>query len=118
VVKTTVVNIARGGVCDVSIMRPSMFGNPSVIGGRCPECGKVHRERGETIECFRAYLLRRVRHDADFREAVEALRGKRLGCCCVPLACHGHVYVEYLDGTGRDDDAVLNDMVNRLTGGS
>jgi hypothetical protein len=27
-----------------------------------------------------------------------ALKGKRLGCFCKPLACHGDVIKEYIEG--------------------
>lgn len=53
--------------------------------------------RGSTIAKFREYFLKRVEEDADFRRAVLALRGKRLGCFCKPLACHGDVIAAWID---------------------
>lgn len=84
---TTVVNI-RNSTCDQYIGRGSTFGNPYHIG----EDG----DREQVIEKFRAYFYKRLT-DASFRDKVLALKGKRLGCWCVPLNCHGNVIVEYLE---------------------
>lgn len=40
----------------------------------------------------------RIRLDPKFRTAIHELRGKRLGCFCKPLPCHGDLIVQYLDG--------------------
>lgn len=63
------------------------FGNPT----RGPD-----RERN--IQAYRAYFLARIARDAEFKRRVLELRGKRLGCFCKPLDCHGDVIVEWLDG--------------------
>ena len=55
-------------------------------------------DREQAVEQFRAYFLRRVARDPVFRARVLELRGKTLGCFCKPLACHGDVIVEWLDG--------------------
>ncbi|MFH7617456.1 DUF4326 domain-containing protein, partial [Pseudomonas syringae group genomosp. 7] len=72
----------------VYIGRPSVFGNPFVTG--------VHtRSREESIAKHRAYFLKRVEVDAEFRAAVLALnRDATLRCFCAPLACHGDVIKE------------------------
>lgn len=72
------------------------FGNPIKVGGVCSECGKIH-ERAGTIACFKAYFLRRVENDPEFKRRVLALKGKRLGCFCAPSACHGNVIVEWIE---------------------
>lgn len=51
----------------------------------------------DPFESFRWYLELRTRHDADYRDAVRGLRGKRLGCWCKPGSCHAEVLAEWLD---------------------
>jgi hypothetical protein len=85
--QTTVVNINTGKKCDVYVGRPSIFGNPYVIGR--------DGTRDEVIAAYKKYFLFRVRNDAEFREAVETLRGKVLGCYCSPQKCHADVIVEW-----------------------
>lgn len=53
--------------------------------------------RQEVIDKYREYFYVRLDDDPEFREAVENLRGKTLGCWCTPKSCHGDVIVEYLD---------------------
>ena len=86
--KTTVVNV-KGGRVDVYIGRGGPFGNPFVLG--------VDGDRAEVIRKFGIYFKERLERDASFKAAVEELRGKRLGCFCAPLPCHGDVIAEYLD---------------------
>ena len=85
----------KDGTRGVSIMRPSLFGNPF----------KIRRDgsREQVIAKFKIYLWNRVRVDRDFFLAIEHLRGKILMCCCKPLSCHGDVIVEYLDWSLRTD---------------
>lgn len=71
---------------DVYIGRPSIFGNPFVIG--------VDGTRRQVIEKYRAYALSRMKADLEFAEAVRSLRGKTLGCFCAPLPCHGDILAE------------------------
>lgn len=86
---TTVVNRAKEK-CDAYIGRPSIFGNPYRM--------SMVTTRAEAIAKYRVWFLERIERDAHFRVRVEALRGKRLGCYCAPLACHGDVIVEWLNG--------------------
>ena len=73
----------------VYIGRPSVYGNPFVIGR--------DGSREQVISKFRTYFHGRINNDSVFRGEVEALRGKRLGCYCAPCACHGDVIKEYLE---------------------
>jgi len=75
--------------CDVYIGRPSVFGNPFVIGR--------DGDRDDVIELYKRYFPRRMGLDPAFREQVLSLKGKKLGCHCKPLSCHGDVIAEYLD---------------------
>ena len=65
----------------VYIGRPSIYGNPYVVG--------VHGTREEVVELFRKGAKHRFT-----RRELEFLRGKDLVCWCAPLACHGDVLVE------------------------
>jgi len=65
------------------------FGNPFVL--------KKGEPRGSTIERYKEWFYTRIEIDDEFRERVESLRGKTLGCFCKPNACHGDVLVEYLE---------------------
>lgn len=92
VAKTMLVNIRTCKKFDVSIMRPGPFGNPYRIG---PD-----GDRDEVIRKFRYDFYARLKIDPAWKAKVEALRGKVLACCCVPMLCHGNVYLEYLNSPG------------------
>lgn len=54
---------------------------------------------GGTVEAFRPWFKAKVDNDAAFRRDVDSLRGKRLGCFCLPgRECHVDVIIEHLDG--------------------
>lgn len=95
---TVVVNI-RHEKCDVKICRkpdntippPPEFG---CLGNPYP----VEKYgRHQCIEMYKDYFLKRIENDPEFRKHVLSLRGKKLGCFCKPLACHGDVIVEWLE---------------------
>jgi hypothetical protein len=90
---TTVVNRKSGAHYDVFIGRPSVFGNPFRIG--------EHGNRVQVIEMYEQYARQRLKEDAQFREAVKGLYGKRLGCYCVPLKCHGTVLARLAEELNR-----------------
>ena len=64
----------------------SMWANPFQINAGCT--------REQSIERFTQYLLGSPKLLARLSE----LRGKRLGCWCKPLACHGDVLACLADG--------------------
>lgn len=77
---------------DVSIARPSKWGNPFKIG----EDGT----RDQVIEMYRQYLLGRP----DLLAAIPTeLKGKVLGCWCKPERCHGDVLAEIADGVPPEE---------------
>jgi hypothetical protein len=82
---TTVVNLRRQEY-DVYIGRGSKWGNPFRIG--------QDGTREVVIAKYETYVLERP----DLLTALEELRGKRLGCYCKPMACHGDVLVRLLGG--------------------
>ena len=77
---TRVVHL-REELYDIYIGRPSKWGNPFVIG--------KDGTREEVIEKYRRWLQTRPSLLKDLHE----IKGKRLGCFCAPLPCHGDVLV-------------------------
>lgn len=67
---------------DVLIDRTTIFGNPYFEG-----------TRKENIANFKIYFDKNEKLQAE----IEKWRGKRLGCWCKPKACHGDVYVDFLE---------------------
>jgi len=67
------------------IGRPSKWGNPYSIG--------KDGDRAEVIEKYRKYIL----NSPELLKALPELKGKRLGCWCFPLPCHGDVLVELVE---------------------
>lgn len=74
---------------DFSICRPTIFGNPFIIGR--------DGDRQIVIQKFRAYFYDRITSDEVFKNRVLELKGSRLACVCKPLECHGDVIAEYLN---------------------
>lgn len=76
---------------DVYIGRPGKgedgyFGNPF-----------YNQDRKTNIALFHRYFYFRLNTDAEFLARVRKLKGKRLGCFCKPLDCHGDVIKEFVD---------------------
>jgi len=99
--KTKVVNL-RKEPFDVYIGRAGRgrsgyFGNPVIIGKKCPVCCEVHRNGGSTLPCYTECFNRRMARDLEFRRRICELRGKTLGCFCKPGPCHGDVIVAWLN---------------------
>jgi hypothetical protein len=68
------------------------FGNPFPLKPKATE-----QERKECLEQYRDYFDKRIVEDPEFKQRIEELRGKTLGCFCHPKLCHGDVIVEYLE---------------------
>lgn len=73
---------------DVRIDRKSIFGNPFVLG--------IHGNRDEVCDKYDVYFNKRIMEDIEFRKSVLQLKGKILGCHCVPLRCHGLTILNWL----------------------
>lgn len=69
---------------DVYIGRPSIWGNPFVIG--------VDGDREHVIRLYEEH----VRSSPELMKALFELKGKILGCWCHPLPCHGDVLVKLI----------------------
>lgn len=70
---------------DVYIGRPSIWGNPFVLGRS--------GTRQEVVDQYRKWLFTQPALLARIGE----LRDKVLGCWCAPQACHGDVLAELAD---------------------
>jgi hypothetical protein len=81
---TTVVNKYKDPY-DVYIGRGSIWGNPFVIGR--------HGDRAAVIRRYETYFLSKP----ELQAQVHTLRDKRLGCFCMPKACHGEILAKYAD---------------------
>ena len=87
IVKGPAVVHCRKEVYDIYIGRPSEWGNPFVIG--------KDGTREQVIEKYRQWIHSSdVKATALRRKARVALRGKVLGCWCVPEACHGDILLD------------------------
>lgn len=82
-----VVNKRRACGEHVDITRASEWGNPFVIG---PD-----GSREQVVSKYRTYL----KNNAALMGKLHTLEGKRLGCICHPLPCHGDVLVEVFEET-------------------
>jgi hypothetical protein len=91
---TTVVNVRkRNGKTpeyDVSISRPSKWGNPFRLG------------RGVSRETVVAEYAAWIVQQPELMAALPRLKDKRLGCWCAPLPCHGDVLAALADEEGRE----------------
>lgn len=76
---------------DVYIGRPSVWGNPYVVGR--------DGTRKEIVEKYEAWIRGRPELLARLGE----LRGKVLGCHCKPKLCHGDVLVKLVNETFLED---------------
>lgn len=53
--------------------------------------------KGEgAAELYRMYIINKIKKENLYDE-LEKLRGKNLGCWCVPNPCHGHVLLDLLE---------------------
>lgn len=100
--KTRIVNIRREN-CDVYIGRAGhgkdgYFGNPFRL-----EAGMV---RGSTLDNYRKYFYHRLSIDEEFRNRIEKLQDKTLGCFCKPNPCHGDIIKEYLDRIAENTNTI------------
>lgn len=71
----------------VFIGRPSIWGNPFVIG--------KHGGREEVIEQYKKWFLSQP---VLMQETIEKLRGQNLVCYCSPKPCHGDFLLEFANG--------------------
>lgn len=85
-----VVNINSGEKYDIYIGRGSKWGNPFTHREGTSAIVKVS-SREEAIECYKNYIEATPEL---LQAAKKELKGKILGCHCVPLPCHGEVLLK------------------------
>jgi hypothetical protein len=88
---------------DVSIMRPSIYGNPFIVG--------KDGDNDQCVALFERYLLK----DKWLQKQMLVLKDKKIGCCCKPLkSCHGDVYVDFIDnGIPNEPKRKLNKPITK-----
>ena len=98
-----VVNV-KNSSCDESIGRDSMFGNPFTMKDKSnnerTRVIKLHKEwmnKGLEGEEIVFWLYGRSYSNVQVLNNLERLRGKKCGCWCAPLACHGDYLKEILE---------------------
>ena len=102
---TTVVNIHHNSPYDVYIGRNRAsllpWGNPfSHMNGTFAEFKVATRQ--EAIDKYREWIVTQP----DLMAKLITLKGKRLGCWCVPAACHGQILAEMADALPDPPDLV------------
>ena len=80
---TTVANL-KTEPYDILIARPSKWGNPFIVSEKCP--------RKLALAKYEVHIRRRP----ELIAALPELIGKRLGCHCKPLPCHGDILIRLL----------------------
>ena len=89
---TTTVGHMKRDQCDIFIGRPSILGNPFKIGN--------NGTRKEVIDKYKDYFYK----SKELKQYAEVnCKDKILGCYCNPLACHGDIIAEYLNGLEKDE---------------
>lgn len=73
---------------DVYIGRGSIWGNPFTV---------EQYGRAQCIAMYRQYIIHRLETEPGLLAELMKLDGKRLGCFCKPLPCHGDVLVELIE---------------------
>lgn len=89
--ETKVVNL-KSDVFDIYIGRGSIWGNPFKISKKF--------SRKDVIIKYEAWIKEKRKLEPEVYN-LSKLKGKRLGCYCRPLACHGDVLVKLIEGDGR-----------------
>lgn len=91
-----VVNVKTSKLPDVVyIGRPGKWGNPFKIG--------PHGSREDVIRKYKEWITSTPEGLALLAEARVELKGKKLGCHCAPLPCHGHVLATLVNETNEPE---------------
>lgn len=95
---TTVVHLKRAkGVvvqdCDIYIGRQCYMGGWKLPASKWANPYSVKKYGADAIPLYEEY----VRNNQTLMNDIEELRGKRLGCWCVPNPCHGDILIKVLN---------------------
>lgn len=93
--KTSVVHCKKEPF-DILIDRTTFWGNPFKIGRNFSTGQNMSRE--DVIAAFENWLFNSTAGKMRLAR-IKELKGKRLGCWCKPLACHGDVYARIINET-------------------
>lgn len=85
---TTVVNKNKERY-DILIQNGTKWGNPFY------DDPKLSRE--QKVKKFEDYFYDAINRGVIKREDLKILYGKKLGCSCKPLACHGDIIANYVN---------------------
>jgi hypothetical protein len=89
--KTEVINIKiYKGNDFVYIGRGTPFGNAN-------SSRENSNSRDSACDGYEYDFRQKIKYDPSFKLQVLSLYGKKLGCSCVPLRCHGETIKKYLD---------------------
>lgn len=80
----------------IFIDRRSILGNPYKITLTCT--------REQSIAKYKERFDKLIESSPRFKMAVLGLMGKKIGCWCTPLACHGDIIIDYLKRMGDDNE--------------
>jgi len=69
--------------------KPSIFANPYKINS--------NETRNMVIKKYRQYILNKIYALTEYKEQLQELKGKNLGCWCKPEKCHGDVLLELIN---------------------
>lgn len=86
-----VINMRTGQRFDVRIDRATHWGNPYRLPPGPSKAADPARHRRLVLDRYRRHLWRRIQQGEVSVAELAALHGKRLGCWCKPLGCHGDV---------------------------
>ena len=85
--------IGRKGVVFINNVRyplvHSIFHNPFKVGR--------DGDRDEVLKKYKEYILEKIEKESDFKNEILMLKGKKLGCWCHPLPCHGDILLEIIE---------------------
>lgn len=82
----------------IYIGRPSIYGNPYVIG--------KDGSRSQVIEKYRKY----IETHKDKESIIHSLKDKDLVCFCSPMPCHGDVLLELCKNTDKLWNLLTNEQ--------
>ena len=78
----------------VYVGRPTMWGNPFVVG--------TDGDRTECVQKYRRWLLKQVDEGRITLQQLADLHGRDLVCWCAPYACHADVLVRAAEWAVRE----------------
>jgi len=88
---------------DVYIDGPVSKGTIKMTGSRWANPFRKGEPTKSSQDEYEQYLIKRL----DLLQSLETLKGKRLGCWCTSIYCHGHILLKYIDLVTEKPDIVM-----------